>query len=161
MDDPQYPATHPVCDWERFCRELPHMLHQMEEVAASQAAIGKRLRSMDERDELMAANIAALAQNQLSMHSQLEIQRRQTANIVEGLRMFGTTASGFAALGGQVEASVSLTKRVLRFFLRKVLVPLGAGATAFLALWGAFHIAQSKSEPVDDAQQTQAPRGDE
>lgn len=151
MDDQQFPQA-PHCDWEQFCRELPGMLHQMHGLADAVHRMEGRIVGMDRRDESMAVNLAALHQNQLVLHSQLESQGRQVRQIVDGVCNLTGSPSNFQTLTSELKGSVGLTKRIWRL--------LAAGIAAIVALWGVTHLSVSKGEPADTTSSEPAPRGD-
>lgn len=128
----------PSCAWAHFCRDMPGLHQRIDDLGAVQMQIESRMVQMDQRDRYMAANLASLSSRQAEQGAQL-------AQILEALGNLAGSPSGFMTLTQEIKGSVGLTRRVFKWLIA---IATGAGA-----IYGVFHLNESKGEPADPTQQ--------
>lgn len=146
------PAASPE-GWQQLCRDVPALREQVEELAHDQHQIALRTVRMDDRNKAMASNVAELAQRYERMQGQIGTLAGQMQQVLDAMRAIGNTPSGFVGLARDVGGTVRMTKRLGRWAL--------GVATGAVALYGAFHLGEKKTEPVKAPAQQAAPKGEE
>lgn len=139
MDDPR-PSSFPD-GWDELCRDVPALREQIGATQDELHQIALYTVQMDDRHKSMAANIAELANRQMGLQSQITTLADQMREVLDAMRALGGTPSGFVGLARDVGGSVRMTRRIFKW-------ALGA-ATTVAALYGAFHLGESKGAQVE------------